>query len=140
MYFSAYLYSLGLLQASLFIVSFWALILWQVIFYHLTMYTLDVWIVTDRRIIDSTQHGFFNRTISELHMTRIQDISVHVDGLIQSVFRFGDLRVQTAGTEENFKFIQVPRPEEVKNQIMQMSHSVNGGQEASGLAVKKSEV
>ncbi|KKQ77632.1 MAG: hypothetical protein UT00_C0008G0004 [Parcubacteria group bacterium GW2011_GWA1_38_7] len=84
------------------------------------MYTLDVWIVTNRRIIDSAQHGFFNRTISELHLTRIQDISVETRGFVQTILHFGDLQVQTAGTEEKFKFHQIPHPEKVKDEIMKL--------------------
>jgi uncharacterized membrane protein YdbT with pleckstrin-like domain len=82
------------------------------------MYVLDVWIVTDKRIIDSTQHGFFSRSVSELHLSRVQDISVKVDGLFQSLLKFGDLVIQTAGTENKFDFRQIPNPNEVKNQIM----------------------
>jgi len=102
----------------LFLISLWALFIWILAFYAFTMYTLDVWIVTDRRIIDSTQHGFFNRKVSELHLSRIQDISVNTDGVIQTFFKFGDLHIQTAGTEERFKFLQIPKPNIVKDQMM----------------------
>jgi uncharacterized membrane protein YdbT with pleckstrin-like domain len=112
---------------TMFIITLWFLILWVVFFYHFTMYTLDVWIVTNKRIIDSTQHGFFNRTISELHANRIQDVSVKIDGLIQTLFRFGDIQVQTAGTEEKFKFVQVPQPERIKNEIMKVASSKSAG-------------
>mgnify|MGYP001589399367 FL=1 len=98
--------------------SIWELIIWQLWFYALTMYLLDVWIVTNQRIIDSTQRGFFNRSVSELHNSRIQDISVKVSGLFQSLLKFGDLEVQTAGTENKFRFLQIPNPVEVKNVIM----------------------
>lgn len=103
-----------------FALNFWFIFLWLGVFYALTMYTLDVWIVTDRRIIDSTQNGFWNRTISELHINRIQDISVQTQGIIQTFFKFGDLQVQTAGAEEKFKFIQIPHPEHVKDEIMKL--------------------
>ncbi len=85
------------------------------------MYALDVWIVTDRRIIDSTQHGFFNRTISELHLSRVQDISTQTKGIIPTFLKFGDLQVQTAGTEEKFKFFQIPNPGKVKDTIMKLT-------------------
>lgn len=105
----------------LFLSSLWYLFLWSMAFYSLTMYTLDVWILTDKRIIDSTQHGFFNRTVSELYISRIQDISVNTAGVIPTVLKFGDLYIQTAGTEERFKFLQIPKPEEVKDKIMRLS-------------------
>ncbi len=112
-----------LISLFLFLAAVWYLLLWQIIFYALTMYTLDVWIVTDRRIIDSKQHGFFNRTISELHLSRVQDVSVNTTGVIQTFLHFGNLQVQTAGTEEKFDFLQIPNPEKVKDQIMRIAAS-----------------
>lgn len=116
--FFKFLYANQFFALFLFLSSIWYLFVWSSLFYSLTMYTLDVWIVTDRRIIDSTQHGFFNRTISELHLQRIQDITVNVKGLIETFLHFGDLQVQTAGTEERFKFLQIPEPGKVKDEIM----------------------
>lgn len=101
-----------------FLISIWTLLTWMVAFYWLTMYTLDVWIVTDRRVIDSNQHGFFNRTVAELHISRIQDIYINTEGTFQTFINFGDLFVQTAGTEERFKFLQIPNPIAVKDAIM----------------------
>jgi uncharacterized membrane protein YdbT with pleckstrin-like domain len=119
--FSSFLYSNNILSFFFFASSLWYLFVWSGIFYSLTMYTLDVWIITDRRIIDSTQHGFFNRTISELHLTRIQDISVQTEGVVQTFLKFGNLQVQTAGSEERFKFSQIPNPEKVKDEIMKLA-------------------
>jgi len=113
----------NLLDVFFFLCGLWYIFIWSGIFYSLTMYTLDVWIVTDRRIIDSTQRGFFNRTVSELHISRIQDISVQTVGIIQTFFKFGDLQIQTAGAEERFKFSQIPHPERVKDEIMGLAEA-----------------
>lgn len=121
--FLPFLLSHNLLEAFFFASSVWYLLLWLAIFYALTMYTLDVWIVTDHRIIDSMQHGFFSRTVSELHLSRIQDITVQTKGVIQTVLKFGDLHVQTAGTEEKFFFSQIPHPGAVKDEIMRLASS-----------------
>jgi hypothetical protein len=43
---------------------------------------------------------------------------VKTDGFIQTLLKFGNLEVQTAGTENKFHFRQIPDPEGVKNQIM----------------------
>ena len=119
--FSVFIYKNNLFGLFLLVSGLWYLFLWTGIFYTLTMYTLDVWIVTDRRIIDSEQHGFFNRTVAELHLARIQDISVETNGFIQTIFKFGNLSVQTAGAEEKFKFFQIPNPNEVKDKIMKLT-------------------
>lgn len=101
------------------LVWLYLLTIWYAFFYMLTMYLLDVWVVTDHRIIDSKQKGYFNRTVSELNLEKIQDVSVHVRGFIQTLLNFGDVEIQTAGTEQNFVFKQVPYPGRVKDLIMQ---------------------
>lgn len=120
--FFSYLESNGLVPIYLFLLSVWSALLWQVAFYAITMHLLDVWIVTDRRIIDSIQRGFFARTISELHISRVQDISVNISGPIATFLHFGDLQVQTAGADEKFKFEQIHNPEKVKDEIMKVVH------------------
>jgi uncharacterized membrane protein YdbT with pleckstrin-like domain len=116
--FNNFLYQNKLIELFWMATSLWALIAWLIAFYILTMYTLDVWILTDRRIIDATQQGLFNRTISELHLSRVQDASVHIIGLLPTVFGYGDLLIQTAGAEEHFKFYEIAHPELVKDAIM----------------------
>ncbi|MEN9604825.1 MAG: hypothetical protein RJB39_510 [Candidatus Parcubacteria bacterium] len=93
--------------------------LWFGLFYRLTMHSLDVWIVTSERVIDSMQLGLFRRKVSELHLESIQDISVNTNGIIQSYFNFGDLEVQTGATAQRFLFEQIPKPLEVKDKIME---------------------
>jgi uncharacterized membrane protein YdbT with pleckstrin-like domain len=117
-FFSAFLISRGLIEVFLFLSSVWYAVLWQVAFYAITMYLLDVWIVTDKRIIDSTQKGFFDRTVSELRISRVQNISVKVVGPIETFLHFGDLEIQTAGSSDMFNFSQIPYPEKVKDEIM----------------------
>lgn len=101
-----------------FFISVYLLIWWTSLFYIITMYLLDVWIVTDHRIIDSEQHGLFHRTVSELHLAKIQDISTDVNGPLATFLDFGNVGIQTAGTEPKFIFKQIPHPVLVKDLIM----------------------
>lgn len=109
----------------IFLSSVWYMILWVGTFYALTMYTLDTMIVTNHRVIDHDQYGFFNRHVAELHISRIQDISVHTQGYIPTVFNFGDVIIQTAGQEKRFTFPRIPHPERVKNAIMKLMHELH---------------
>lgn len=95
-------------------------VLWLMAFYVLTMYTLDVWIVTDRRIIDTNQVSLFHRNISELHLPNVQDISVKTKGIIETMCKFGNVEIQTAAAENKFTFSQIPNPEKVKDTIMSL--------------------
>ncbi|OGE80649.1 MAG: hypothetical protein A2660_01000 [Candidatus Doudnabacteria bacterium RIFCSPHIGHO2_01_FULL_45_18] len=113
-----------------FVSSIWYLGLWLAVFHSLTLYTLNTVLITDRRIIDSDQHGLFNRETSELHSNRIQDVSTHTNGMIETFLQFGDVTVQTAASEKQFVFHQVPRPDKVKDVIMQMTASKHTGVKA----------
>ncbi len=100
-----------------FLWSAYYMILWYIFGYIVTMYTMDIWVVTNQRIIDSTQNGFFNRTVSEISLGNIQDISTVVMGAIPTTMNYGDIEVQSAGAQDHFDFKQVPNPQGVKEII-----------------------
>jgi uncharacterized membrane protein YdbT with pleckstrin-like domain len=83
-------------------------------------YYLDTWVVTGDRIMNIEQHGLFSRTVSELDLSRVQDVTSDVNGFIASMFNYGDVIVQTAGESEHFVFEQIPDPHEVRKQILNL--------------------
>ncbi|OGG47443.1 hypothetical protein A3D66_02480 [Candidatus Kaiserbacteria bacterium RIFCSPHIGHO2_02_FULL_50_9] len=96
----------------------WTLFIWAKLFGAWTNYYLDVWIITNRRIVSIDQIRFFSRTMSIFRMDRIQDVTVDVHGFIPTLLNFGDLQVQTAGVEQKFIIRGVPRPQHIKDIIM----------------------
>lgn len=100
--------------------SFLWMFLWVILFVTWVDYYLDVWIITDQRIIDIEQLGFFRRQISELSHEKIQDVTSEVQGVIPTLFNFGFVYVQTAGEKERFIFKQVHDPVRVRNIIMEL--------------------
>jgi uncharacterized membrane protein YdbT with pleckstrin-like domain len=109
--------SFGLNTIVVFLFSVYYMVIWYVFGFFITMYTMDIWIVTDSRIIDSTQNGFFNRTVSEISLGNIQDITTMVSGAIPTMMNYGDVEVQSAGVVEHFKFQQVSNPQNVKDTV-----------------------
>ncbi|MEI7792219.1 MAG: PH domain-containing protein [Candidatus Berkelbacteria bacterium] len=83
-------------------------------------YYLDVYIVTDHRIVDIDQAGLFNRKISELHLHQVQDVNAQVKGIFATLLHFGDVNIQTAGERENFIFSAIPNPYTVAKQIINL--------------------
>jgi hypothetical protein len=81
-------------------------------------YYLDVWIVTTERMINIEQRNLFNRVISEKSLYRMQDITSEVKGFVPTLFNFGTIYIQTAGTEQRFIFKDVPNAPEVTQQIL----------------------
>jgi uncharacterized membrane protein YdbT with pleckstrin-like domain len=92
-------------------------------------YHLDIWIVTDQRVISIEQQGLFNRVISELNIGRVQDVTSEMKGKVQTFLHFGQVRIQTAGEEEHFVFEQVPQPDQVARVILQVHDRVAKTQE-----------
>ncbi len=101
----------------IFIYMIWLLILWITGFIFWTNYFLDVWIVTNEKIIDVEQISLFSREVSILHLDRIQDITTEVNGIINTFLKFGDLHVQTAGQQREFVIDSVKNPNEVSRRI-----------------------
>lgn len=63
--------------------------------YHFLMWYFTVYIVTDQRIRQITQHGFFGKDVVELRLSKIQNISYNVPGLSGELFGFGTIVIQT---------------------------------------------
>jgi len=80
-------------------------------------YYLDVWIVTNKRILNIEQKGLFSRIVSEKEIVRMQDVTSEVHGFLATFFNFGNIYVQTAGTKERFIFKQVPNAAGVAQEI-----------------------
>ncbi len=99
-----------LLGIYLLLVLAFGLVLW-------INYFFDIVIITNHRILEIEQRNLFNRVIYAVEMSRIEDISVKVEGMFATFFRFGDLEIQTAGTARNFIFHQIPQPYRVAKDI-----------------------
>ncbi|MCK5466479.1 PH domain-containing protein [Candidatus Parcubacteria bacterium] len=93
---------------------------WIVIFTVWADYYLDIWIITNERIIDVEQIGFFNRVVSELDLKRIQDITSSVHGMLPTMFGFGNIHIQTAAEEGKFDLKSVPHPVTIRRRITKL--------------------
>lgn len=100
--------------------SIYALSVWLFLFSAFLDYYLDLWIVTNDRIMNIEQHGLFGRTVSELDLTKIQDVTSDIKGIIPTLFGYGDVHIQTAAEEKRFVFEQIPNPHEVRKGILDL--------------------
>lgn len=94
---------------------------WLALFIILADFFLDVWVLTDQRVIAIEQKGLFARTVSEFDLSRIQDVTIEVHGIIPTMFNYGNLIARTASEHESFIFKQVGRPHEIKDALIQAS-------------------
>lgn len=98
--------------------STWLLLCTIMGFTTWTHYYLDLWVITDRRIIVIDQRAFFNRKVSSFRLERLQDIKVTISGVIPTLLNYGTIRAQTAGANEsNFASAGMPDPRGVQATI-----------------------
>ena len=112
-------------------VSAYYLFIWLFFFFSFIDYYLDVWVITNERIIDVQQKGFFSRTIAEQRLYRIQDVTSEVHGFFPTIFKFGDVHIQTAGSKQRFLCHEIPHPDKIRDTLIKLAersknkHGVN---------------
>lgn len=110
------IYPLIILIANIYYLSIW-------LFFsaNIANLFLDYWIITNKRIISINQNGFFSRTVNELQLSRAQDITSEVRGFFGTILHYGNIYVQSAGTQQLSVFKQVPRATKIAQDILRLA-------------------
>lgn len=101
------------------LLGIWLLLVWTTAWNAFTRYYLNVWVLTDRRIVDITQRGYFNRQVSSVLLDRIQDVTTEVAGLLPSLIGIGNITVQSAGAVDEFHMNGIGEPEAMRELILE---------------------
>ncbi|MFZ1301036.1 MAG: PH domain-containing protein [Candidatus Microsaccharimonas sp.] len=64
-------------------------------FYHYIMWYFTIYVVTNQRIRQITQKGFFGKDVVELRLSKIQNISYNIPGFSGEIFGYGTIVIQT---------------------------------------------
>lgn len=97
---------------TLVVFSYYLIVL--VLFYRAFLdYYLDIWIVTTKRIINIEQQDLFHRTISEVRLSKVQDVTSESKGFFPTFFDYGEVFVQSAGELPRIVFEEVPQPQKI---------------------------
>ncbi len=98
-------------------------LLFALMFFYIQFidYYLDIWIVTNDRIIDTEQKGLFARTVTELELFQIQDVTTNVTGFFPTILKYGDLVIATASNTSTIIFHDIPNPEFIRQEIVRLA-------------------
>jgi uncharacterized membrane protein YdbT with pleckstrin-like domain len=102
--FAAMVFSIALIFFILFIATY--------------VYRQSKLIVTDQNLIQILQNGLFSRKVSRLSVSNVEDVSADQHGILQTLFIYGTLTVETAGEMKNFVFPYCPNPNKYADQIL----------------------
>jgi hypothetical protein len=101
------------------ILSLSAVLLALILFTVTYIYRQSKLLVTDRSLVQIMQKTLFIRKVSRLSMSNVEDVSEEQRGILPSIFNYGTLTVQTAGTMENFVFTLCPNPTALADRIIE---------------------
>lgn len=98
----------------------WRFIVIFIIFYYILVFAYafinflswfyNVFIVTQKRIVDIDYSNIIIHNVAFTKLSHVQDVNYSQVGFIRSLFNYGDVFAQTAGTEPNFDAHSVPQP------------------------------
>lgn len=108
----------------------WLLMLWSAAFNTFTRYYLNQWVITNTRIVAIHQHGYFSREVSSLLLVKVQDVQSDVDGIFGTLLGYGQLEVQSAGTQEHFIMDDIAGPQGLRDLIMREIAILHGDRTA----------
>lgn len=70
----------------------------------------NVGIITDERVVDIDFNSVLYKEVTIALLDKVEDVTSKAGGFFSSVFDYGNVFVQTAGTEANIEFMLVPKP------------------------------
>lgn len=111
----------NIVAGAYFGVMLWLLIVWLAIAVIWTNYYLDLWLITDKRLVSVDQVGLFRRKVTTLPFTNVQDVTVEQHGVLQTLLNFGTVKVHSAGpTGENMTIRGVARPAAIRDELIKL--------------------
>ncbi len=110
----------------------WLLITWWSLSVVCTQYYLEMWVVTNRRVVSMEQVGLFDREVTAWGIERILEATVHIGNIVQTFLNYGTLEIHTAGTNDaHEKVYGVPDPSHVREVIIAQASRVGTLEEAN---------
>jgi hypothetical protein len=76
-------------------------------------YQNDQWVLTNQRIVDSQRNNWFHHRLASADLVNVEDMSINKSGIFPTMFNYGDLLAQTAGSREKFVLSGIPEPTSV---------------------------
>lgn len=105
--------------------AFWYVVTFGFALMSFLRWFFNIYIVTDKRIVDIDFIHLLYKEFSEARLERIQDISYKSSGIFSVFFDYGDAFVQTAGGDmPNIEFLSVPQPDKVVETISSLLEKV----------------
>lgn len=105
-------------------VCFWYLVLFGYSLERTLNWFFNVYIITNKKIIDVDFEGMLYKKISEASLKSVEDVTSTVKGLLGVIFNIGDVFIQTAAEKTEFEFTSVSDPSKVRDIVSDLVGTV----------------
>lgn len=78
---------------------------------------LDLFIITNVRIISIEQISVLSRNVTECQLDRVEEVNAHTAGIFQAIFGYGDVHIHTGSETSNMIVKYAPDPIENSRRI-----------------------
>jgi uncharacterized membrane protein YdbT with pleckstrin-like domain len=124
--------------AGAFAIAFLANLFWFV--WQFEDWRNDTYQVTDRYIYDIDRLPFgFREDRKQAELSNVQNVATKQDGLLRTIFNYGDVEVETAGADSDIIFEAVREPGRIQNDIFAKRNSYRQKQEEAQLQRQRDE-
>lgn len=74
------------------------------------IYWGNSWVVSSDSLTQISQRSLFNKQSSQLSLSNLENVTSEQHGILPQLFKYGTLRVETAGERTKFTFPYCPNP------------------------------
>ncbi len=99
------------------LIGFFATVVWWA--RNFMDYYLDVWLITNKGVIDLAWHGWFHRQASRTLYSDIQSVSYEIKGVTATLFRYGTITVEKISTGGEVSLEKVYKPRIIETAILE---------------------
>lgn len=80
---------------------------------------LDIWVLTNERVISIEQRRLFNRQVLSCNLDKVQSVTTTAAGALPTFFHYGNVEIKTADETSKIIFTQIPLPLQIQDKILQ---------------------
>ena len=83
------------------------------------VYWDNSWTLSDESLAQVSRTSLFDKQSSHLSLGNLQDVTATQDSILQHLFKYGTLSVETAGEKSKFTFTYCPNPDVYAQHILE---------------------
>lgn len=112
-------------QIRIVILALWFMFLTAYVIEKFLSWYFNIYIVTNQHVVDIDFHNLLSRHTTEVRLQDIQSPRAHIQGILGSLFNFGNVHIETAAKSQQIDFLSIPKPDFVVDRIQDLQEGRN---------------